>query len=57
MFIKIGNSDFWVDEIEWDGQVWYVQKQIDSKDFKILDSHKNVFFCFVDFLKTNYTFR
>ena len=21
MFIKIGNSDFWVDEIEWNGQV------------------------------------
>ena len=21
MFIKIGNSDFWVDKIEWNGQV------------------------------------
>ena len=57
MLIKIGNSDFWVDEIEWNGQVWYVQKQIDSKDFKILDGHQNAFCLFVDFLKTNYTFR
>ena len=51
MFIKIGNSDFWVDEIEWDGQVWYVQKQIDSKDFKILDGHQNAFCLFCGFFE------
>ena len=33
MFIKIGNSDLWVDEIEWNRQVQYVQKKIDSKNF------------------------
>ena len=51
MFIKIGNSDFWVDEIEWNRQVWYVQKQIDSKDFKILDGHQNAFCLFCWFFE------
>ena len=47
MFIKIGNSNFWVDEtgVEWT-QLSYVQKQINSKDFKILDSHQNAFCLF-----------
>ena len=46
MFIKIGNSDFCLDEIEWNGQVSYVQKQIDSKDFKMLDGQQNAFCLF-----------
>ena len=46
MLIKIGNSDFWVDEIEWNGQAKHVQKQIDSKDFKILNGHQNHFCLF-----------
>ena len=45
MFIKIGNSEFWVDEIEWNRQVWCVQKQIDSKDFKMMDDHQKFLFC------------
>ena len=46
MFIKIGNSDFWLDEIEWNGQIQYVQKQNDSKNFKMLDDHQNTFCLF-----------
>ena len=46
MLVKTGISDFWVDEIEWNGQVEYVQKQIDSKDFKMLDGHENAFYLF-----------
>ena len=45
MFIKIGNSNFWLDEIEWSGQVQYVQKQIDSKDFEMLNGQQIAFFC------------
>ena len=46
MSTKIGNSDFWIDEIEWSRQVSYVEKQIDSKDFKMLDGHQNPFCLF-----------
>ena len=49
VFIKIGNSDFWVDEIEWNGQVECVQKEIDSKNVKMWDDHQNAFclFCWL----------
>ena len=43
MYVHQDNSDFWMDEIEWSRQVWYVEKQIDSKDFKMLDGHQNAF--------------
>ena len=42
----IGNSDFWVNEIEWNGQVKCVQKQITSKDSKMSDGHQNAFCLF-----------
>ena len=51
MLIKIGNSDFWVDEIEWNGRAKHVQKQIDSKDFKILNQHQNPFCLFCWFFE------
>ena len=47
-FIKIDNSDFWVDEIQWNGQVQCIQKQIGSKDSKMLDDHQNVFCLFCE---------
>ena len=51
MLVKIGNSEFWVDETERNGQVYYVQKQIDSKDFKMLDGQKNAFCLFCWFFE------
>ena len=56
IFIKTGNSDLWVDEIEWNGQLWYAQKQIDSKDFKILDDHQNAFCLFCWFFEDQLQF-
>ena len=57
MFIKIGNSDFWVDEIQWNGQVNVFRNRLVPKILRCWTTTKMFFVCFVNYLKTNYTFR